>query len=120
MRSCEGRCVRRQVAAARDGGTAVRLTAEEVAGIKAAVRDCFGAEARVRLFGSRVDDARRGGDIDLLIEVPTGRATLRDEIRCEGAIQNRIGERKVDVLLVEPGRELAPIEQIAMRDGVVL
>ena len=52
------------------GGKAsgVRLTADEVQAIKAAAAEAFGASAVVRLFGSRVDDTKRGGDIDLLIE----------------------------------------------------
>ena len=36
--------------------------------IKSEVASQLGAEASVRLFGSRVDDTQRGGDIDLLIE----------------------------------------------------
>jgi hypothetical protein len=30
--------------------------------------DCFEPDVRVRLFGSRTDDAREGADIDLFIE----------------------------------------------------
>ncbi|HEU0222461.1 MAG TPA: nucleotidyltransferase domain-containing protein [Paracoccaceae bacterium] len=98
----------------------MRLSAEEIAGIKAAVAAHFGSALPVRLFGSRVDDTKRGGDIDLLIEVPAGRATLRDEIGLARAIAERIGERKVDLILVEPGRALDPMERIAYRDGVPL
>lgn len=98
----------------------MRLTADEIAGIKAGAAAHFGAPVPVRLFGSRVDDAKRGGDIDLLIEAPPGRATFMDEVRCAVAIMERIGERKIDILLVEPGHDLGPMEQIAYRDGVVL
>ena len=46
----------------------MRLTQEQVNIIKRAVTDTFGDTASVWLFGSRVDDYKRGGDIDLLIE----------------------------------------------------
>lgn len=37
--------------------------------IRSAERQVSGADARVYLFGSRTDDAGRGGDIDLYIEL---------------------------------------------------
>ncbi len=43
----------------------MRLTPRQQQIIREAARDVFGTEARVWLFGSRVDDSRRGGDIDL-------------------------------------------------------
>lgn len=98
----------------------MRLTQDEIAAIRAATFEVFGSSATVRLFGSRVDDARRGGDIDLLVEVPEGRATFRDECALLDALEERLGERKIDVLTVEPGKPLEPIAEIAYRDGVLL
>lgn len=46
----------------------MRLTLEQTTLILRAIADQTGPGARVALFGSRVDDSRRGGDIDLLIE----------------------------------------------------
>ena len=46
----------------------MRLTASQIETIRQAAHQNFGADASVWLFGSRVDDARRGGDVDLYIE----------------------------------------------------
>ena len=42
----------------------------EKAGIGWAAREVLPHGSRVLLFGSRTDDSRRGGDIDLLVEPP--------------------------------------------------
>jgi len=47
----------------------MRLSAASRKTIHDIVCDMPGSGATVRLFGSRVDDAARGGDIDLLVEV---------------------------------------------------
>lgn len=45
----------------------MRLTSNEVEIILHSAREIYGEGVRVYLFGSRTDDARRGGDIDLLV-----------------------------------------------------
>jgi predicted nucleotidyltransferase len=46
----------------------VRLSSGQIGIIETIVARYSGTEARVYLFGSRLDDAARGGDVDLLIE----------------------------------------------------
>lgn len=98
----------------------MRLTPEEIAAIKAAAAEAFGPDAVVRLFGSRVDDARRGGDIDLLVEV----GALADEWHQKATFEDRFHAttepRKVDLLVAVRGQPVEPFQQIAYRDGVLL
>ena len=58
--------------------------------------------ARVFLFGSRTGDARRGGDIDLLVEPPTPvDASLAVEMstRLAARLYRSIGERRIDIVV---------------------
>jgi len=48
----------------------MRLSPRQVNVIQQAVSELAGKDATVRLFGSRTDDNARGGDIDLLVEIP--------------------------------------------------
>jgi len=102
------------------GTRAVRLSRQDVNAIKSAVLEVFGAHAGVTLFGSRTDGARRGGDIDLLIDVASGEATLDNELRLEFAIKLRLGERKVDILLAAPDCAAKSIHDAARMTGVAL
>jgi predicted nucleotidyltransferase len=47
----------------------MRLSTDQIAHIREVVRQEAGPAARVRVFGSRLDDPRRGGDVDLLVEL---------------------------------------------------
>lgn len=98
----------------------MRLTAEEISAIKVAAAEVFGREAQVRLFGSRVDDEKRGGDIDLLLRVRPGQDSIEAEIAFKIALEARLGERKVDVLLTASDSPGSAMEAIALRDGVLL
>jgi predicted nucleotidyltransferase len=57
---------------ARDGIRAkiksMRLTPSQITTICATARQTLGEGARVSLFGSRLDNDRKGGDVDLLVE----------------------------------------------------
>ena len=46
----------------------MRLSPKQITAVKQTAAEVFGPEADIWLFGSRVDDERRGGDIDLLVE----------------------------------------------------
>ncbi len=78
----------------------MRLSPHEIAIIRQAVSELAGEDARVRLFGSRLDDHARGGDIDLLVEVPYPVGAPAWLIaRLAGRIRHRLGGRKIDLLI---------------------
>ena len=89
--------------------------------IKSEVASQFGAEAIVRLFGSRVDDTQRGGDIDLLID-PIHPLAHRIQAECclSARLYIKLGGRKVDVLIKDPLKPLLPIHEQALRNGIIL
>jgi predicted nucleotidyltransferase len=99
----------------------MRLSQCEVAIIKEAAAKIFGKEAEVRLFGSRVDDAARGGDIDLMVTVtqPVDNPAW-DCARLEGSIIMKLGEQKIDILLEAPGLKRFPIHETAREQGILL
>jgi len=79
----------------------------------------YGADpnGRVWLFGSRVDDARRGGDIDLYLE-----ASRPIDLKAALALEYRLTalcDAKVDLLIRRPGEAEKPIHVIA-RQGAPL
>lgn len=81
----------------------------------------FGANASVWLFGSRLDDAAKGGDIDLLVklESPTADKALL-AARYNALLQMKLGLQKFDILVVDPVTPLKPIHQLALTKGVRL
>ena len=99
---------------------AVRLTASEIEAIRAGVRTVFGEFARVRVFGSRIDDALKGGDLDLFVEVAPGQASIAAEQRLRDEIAPALADLRIDIALHERGSPLTPFERIALRDGIAL
>lgn len=98
----------------------MRLNADEVVAIKEAVRAAFGESAIVRLFGSRTDDAARGGDIDIHVEADS----LTNEWQAKGIFEDELFRRmepqKVDLIVSRRGGTPRGFERIAYRDGIVL
>ena len=99
----------------------MRLTKSQVQTIKQVVAVMAGEAAQVTLFGSRVDDDKKGGDIDLLV-------TLNDEVDHPAELSAKISARlsrlfqgrKVDVLLSAPNLKNLPIHSIATQKGILL
>lgn len=99
----------------------MRLTPTEHAAIRETVLAVAGAGSRVRLFGSRVDDLARGGDIDLLVELDyaVAQPTLFSA-RIGARLQQALGDRRIDVLLAAPNLREEPIHRVARETGIEL
>ena len=99
----------------------MRLQPEQAKTIKDTVERLVGPSSRVWLFGSRVNEALRGGDIDLLVEtdeiVPNRVKTL---CKIEGALVMALGDRKLDVLLKDARTPDVPVFEVARRQGILL
>ena len=100
----------------------MRLSDKQVEAIRTVVAEVFGEAAQIFLFGSRVDDTQRGGDIDLYIELPEmpeeQKQTL--ESRLWIRLQRTLGEQKIDVVTHVQGTPMRPIDQQARATGVRL
>ncbi len=93
----------------------MRLSDRERSAIVSAVHR-YDAEAQVFLFGSRVDDTKKGGDIDILVRSVSIGPAERRQIR--RAICDSIGEQKIDILVAA---DLAsPMARLAQSSGVLL
>lgn len=99
----------------------MRLTPLQQKLLKEAVIEVCGEEAQVFVFGSRLCDNKKGGDIDLLIK-------LNQEIsdpawvmaKVQAKVMIKLGEQKIDVLIDAPNLTHLPIHDIALNQGVLL
>jgi predicted nucleotidyltransferase len=72
----------------------------------------------VRLFGSRLLDDARGGDVDLLVELPDAvEQPAMLAARLSTRISRAMDGRQVDVVLLAPNLRRLPIHDIALREG---
>jgi predicted nucleotidyltransferase len=97
----------------------MRLTDHAREIIRNTTCEVFGPEARVRLFGSRTDDSQRGGDIDLLVELPVHDPDSRKKsLTLAARLQMRLGDQPIDILVLDPQTPLQPIYQVAAATGI--
>jgi len=100
----------------------MRLSTRQITTIKQAVTSLLGSDGvRITLFGSRLNDDVKGGDIDLLIETAvrqTNRASMASRIMA--SLQIQLGDQHIDVLLVDPNTVIKPIHEYARQQGQIL
>ena len=99
----------------------MRLSQDYVDTIRVTAREVFGPDAVVRLFGSRADDSKRGGDVDLHVALPRKLEDWHSKYRFINLVQDRSDDdRKIDLILHEAGQPLGSIDKVALRDGIIL
>ncbi len=96
----------------------MRLNDFEQKMIKKAFIETF-ESGNIFLFGSRVDDSKRGGDIDLYL-IPEKKYDNEQERKIKFLIRldEYIGEQKIDVVMAKDKNRL--IEQEAIKYGIAL
>ena len=96
----------------------MRLTDRQIRIIKEEVHRLFGPDTAVWLFGSRVDDSARGGDIDLMIEAALGAdEALEKELRLYNRLIRRLGEQRIDIIIHRTATPRLPIHEVALTTG---
>lgn len=99
----------------------MRLSRQTQQAIRDTVREVFGIEAGVKLFGSRINDDARGGDIDLLVELPSITGGLEHKtMQLVAKLQLRIGDQPIDVLALDPSTPRQSIHEQASATGIKL
>ena len=99
----------------------MRLTDGQIETIRKVSKQIAGADAKIRLFGSRLNDELQGGDLDLMLEVsePVENPALLSA-QMAAKISRIMYGRKVDVILYAPNLMRLPIHDIALKEGVLL
>lgn len=98
----------------------MRLSLQQVEAIRYAAATIFGPEVIIWLFGSRADDQKRGGDIDLLIKPANPeKYSLADKLAFLKKLERDLGMRKIDVV-IEGANDCRSIVQVAHQTGVLL
>jgi len=74
--------------------------------------------AQVWLFGSRTDDSKKGGDIDIAIFSEKINKNVMQEIQVRRFICDKIGEQRIDIVTTNSGKEA--IFRLAVAEGIQL
>jgi len=98
-------------------GVCLRLTESEVFVILDTFKKVFG-RGSVYLFGSRVDDAQQGGDIDLYLKLENRSNIYDKKIQFLSILHEKLGDQKIDVIVSSDENRL--IEKEAIQKGVEL
>ena len=95
----------------------MRLTLTQHQAIKKYFLEVF-KEGQIYLFGSRVDDTIRGGDIDLYIHTKNVKNLMRKKLDFLVKLKREIGNQKIDIVFDKQTHRA--IDSIAMKEGILL
>jgi predicted nucleotidyltransferase len=98
----------------------MRLTTKQQQDIKEIVTN-IDSSAKVYLFGSRADDSKKGGDVDLLVQLDhDAEEPAMLGARVSTRVSRGMWGRKVDVVLDAPNLKRQSIHKVALATGIKL
>jgi len=96
----------------------MRLTPDQCSLIIATMDRHIGVSHRVSLYGSRLNDQARGGDVDLLIESDSA-VPIMQSARIKNELEGRL-QLPVDLLVIQTDSKKTPFQTIALAQAVPL
>lgn len=95
----------------------MRLQTKDIKRIVQVAREIYGNDVKVYLFGSRTDDTKRGGDIDLLVRTSEEKKGVLARVRMIAALKCFLGDQKIDVV---GDHEDSLVAREALATGILL
>lgn len=95
----------------------MRLQSKEIQAIIQVAKEIYGEGVKVYLFGSRLNDEKRGGDIDLLVRTEGEKKDVLARIRMIARLKQYLGDQKIDVI---GDHEDSPVVYEALKKGMRL
>lgn len=96
----------------------MRLSPEQKNTLLKVVRELFGHNTDVYVFGSRLDDASKGGDIDILVHVAFPVSRMK-HARLVLDLEEELG-LPVDVAFLVKGEELTAFQKMVFSGATLL
>ncbi len=95
----------------------MRLSNKYIDIIKIKFKEFFG-DGDIYLFGSRIDDDKKGGDIDLYFVLQNHINLFEKKIKFLSKVKQELGEQKIDIVFNKDQNRL--IEREAIQWGIKL
>jgi predicted nucleotidyltransferase len=96
----------------------MRLTHSERVAIQSVIANIIGTDSEVWLFGSRMDDTKQGGDVDLFIESDVPLSFIQ-RAQIKMALESRLG-LPVDIVSKARNAMPTPFQTIARANAARL
>ncbi len=96
----------------------MRLEKEDIEIIKTTLLSKI-SDAKIFLFGSRVNDKKRGGDIDIFVKT-LHNITLKDEISLLAQLELHGISRKIDLIIETPKKKREDFFNTIKKEAILL
>ena len=93
----------------------MRLSKKEIQVILRVAKEIYGEGVEIYLFGSRINDEKKGGDIDLLVRGSSERKGVL--ARMLARLKYFLGDQKIDII---GDHEDSPVAREALMTGIRL
>jgi predicted nucleotidyltransferase len=96
----------------------MRLDSKEIETVRTVVETIVGMGSNVRVFGSRLNDSKSGGDLDLLVEsdAPVD-AIRRADLKMD--LEEKL-DLPLDIIFLEKGKKRTAFQELAYsRSGLL-